>query len=78
MARGDHRRSGGGGLRGLSSTSTPALDVATFAERYCALFAPCCTDVGVTQGGMCAMTIGNNARLVGKVGALRARPASPS
>jgi len=58
------------GCGGSSSTSTPALDVATFAERYCALFAPCCTDVGVTQGGMCTMTIGNNARLVGKVSAL--------
>jgi len=56
------------GCGGSSSPTTTPLDVATFVQRYCALFAPCCTDVGVTQGSGCETVVGNNARLVGRVG----------
>lgn len=58
------------GCGGSSTSSTTPLDAATFAARYCALVAPCCTDVGVTQGAGCTTTIGNTARLVGRVAAL--------
>src|SRR5262245_7381979 len=54
---------------GGSTTPHGALDAATFAERYCALYAPCCTDVGAQQGSMCRSLIGSQASLVGKVAA---------
>ena len=55
---------------GGSSSSTSTLDAAAFAQRYCALFAPCCTDVGVTQGNGCRTLISRQTSLVGKVGVL--------
>jgi hypothetical protein len=58
------------GCGGSSPSTSNSLDAATFAERYCALFAPCCTDAGVTQGASCKMIVGNTARLAGHVGEL--------
>jgi hypothetical protein len=53
-----------------SSSKTGPLDPATFTDRYCALFAPCCTDAGVTQGAACRRVVGNTASLVGRTGEL--------